>query len=191
MMGQVDPELTSRFARSCTDAAFGYARAASAAYAAMANQTIEFWAQVASPSGTQTAKSYAVYRPHSEPTSTAGGMSALELMQLMNPWLRPTLPLASVQAWWGLFPLQGNPSSWPIAYTLMTAGVPRDVALPAAEANIAAMEAADIAQKSLARIFSSYQSNGGHAVSHVTGGRRHNADVAIDPWSWPWGAARN
>src|SRR5690606_5022061 len=72
-----------------------------------------------------------------------------------------------VRAWWGLFPLEGNPASWPMAYAMMTAGVPRAVALPAAEANVAALDAADAAQTSIDRVFSSYRSDSGFAATPV------------------------
>ena len=39
----IDPDLQQRFARRCTDAAFGYSTAGTAAYAAMADQVLNFW----------------------------------------------------------------------------------------------------------------------------------------------------
>lgn len=54
-----------------------------------------------------------------------------------------------------------------MAYTLMSAGVPRAVALPTAEANLAAMDAADAAKASLDRAFSAYRTDAGFAGAPV------------------------
>jgi hypothetical protein len=45
----VEPLLQERFARRCTDAAFGYTAAATAAYATFAEQVFDFWAGVLEP----------------------------------------------------------------------------------------------------------------------------------------------
>jgi hypothetical protein len=175
MLGQVDPELSARFARNCTDAAFGYARAASAAYAAMAKQTLDFWANAAEQPGDPSPPSLAYSVKRSDAADRDGrdgeksGVTPLDFMLMANPWLRQDSAFASVTAWWSLFPLKGNPASWPMAYTMMTAGVPRDVALPAAEANIAAMEAAGIAKQTLDNVFSTYRSDSGYATSQILG----------------------
>ncbi len=42
----LDPDLQQRFARRCADAAFGYSAASTAAYAAMAEQVLNFWSGV-------------------------------------------------------------------------------------------------------------------------------------------------
>ena len=44
--------------------------------------------------------------------------------------------------------------------------VPRSVAWPAAEANVAAMEAVDVATVTVRKAFSSYRTDGGHASAH-------------------------
>ncbi|MFA5952409.1 MAG: hypothetical protein WC807_19245 [Hyphomicrobium sp.] len=194
MLGHVDPELSARFARNCTDAAFGYARAASAAYAAMATQTIEFWAKAAErPDPSPASAPFSVKRasPAARDRSSRE-VTPLDFMLMANPWLRQDSAFASVTAWWSLFPLQGNPASWPMAYTMMTAGVPRDVALPTAEANIAAMEAAEIAKQTLENVFSTYRSDSGYATSQIIGPRSTIgsaaafASLATVMMKWPW-----
>jgi hypothetical protein len=50
---------------------------------------------------------------------------------------------------------------------MMSAGVPRAVAMPAAEANLAAMDAADAAKASFDRAFSAYRTDGGFAATQV------------------------
>ncbi len=171
-MNHFDNELSQRFAKSCTTAAFGYARAASAAYAAFATQAIDFWTQSAKPGARSDdftpSTPYLVTGPRpyrSAMTSPAPGMPT-DFGRMANAWADSPM-FAPVRAWWGLFPLEGNPASWPMAYAMMTAGVPRAVALPAAEANMAAMDAAEAATTSIDRAFSSYQSESGFAVSRI------------------------
>ena len=45
----IDPESQQRFARHCTEAAFGYSAATTAAYAAFADQVMNFWTSVLQP----------------------------------------------------------------------------------------------------------------------------------------------
>jgi hypothetical protein len=45
----LDPELQKRFASRCTDAALGYSAASTAAYAAFADQVLNFWSAVLQP----------------------------------------------------------------------------------------------------------------------------------------------
>jgi len=175
-MDPLQSDLSHRFAKSCAAAAFGYARAASAAYAALADQTLDFWSNAARAgmkteaprtprlqlvSGPQPFRS--AYVPSA---ASAGPSLPLDFAGMVNAWAASPM-LAPMRAWWGLFPLQGPPASWPMAYTMMSAGVPRAVALPAAEANLAAMDAADAAKASLDRAFSSYRTDGGFAATQV------------------------
>ena len=45
----IDPDLQQKFTRRCADAAFGYSAASTAAYAAMADQVLNFWSGVLQP----------------------------------------------------------------------------------------------------------------------------------------------
>lgn len=170
-MTYVDPELTRRFTQSCTTAAFGYARAATAAYAAFANQALDFWAQAAKsrerddykPSSPFLVTGPRTYRSAVSPAPMEAAIP-FDFVRFSNAWTSSPM-FAPMRAWWGMFPLEGNPASWPMAYAMMTAGVPRAVALPAAEANVAAMEAAEAASASIDQVFSSYRTEGGYSVS--------------------------
>lgn len=170
----VEPELARRFTQSCTTAAFGYARAATAAYAAFATQALDFWAQSAKgmerhdykPSAPYLVTGPRTYRSSLTPAPMETAMP-FDFLGLSNA-LSASPMFAPVRAWWGLFPLEGDPKSWPMAYAMMTAGVPRAVALPAAEANMAAMDAAEAATTSIDRVFASYRTEGGFAMSSVT-----------------------
>ncbi len=173
-MTYVDPELTRRFTQSCTTAAFGYARAATAAYAAFTTQALDFWAQSAKglerddykPSAPYLVTGPRTYRSAMTPAPMETAMP-FDFFRFSNA-LTSSPMFAPVRAWWGLFPLEGDPKSWPMAYAMMTAGVPRAVALPAAEANMAAMDAAEAASTSIDRAFASYRTEGGFAVSPIT-----------------------
>ena len=172
-MTYVDPELARRFTHSCTTAAFGYARAATAAYAAFATQALDFWAQSArsverddyKPSAPYLVTGPRTYRSALTPGPMEAAMP-FDFFKLSNAFASSPM-FAPVRAWWGLFPLEGDPKSWPMAYAMMTAGVPRAVALPAAEANMAAMDAAEAASTSIDRVFASYRTEGGFAISPV------------------------
>lgn len=191
-------ELTAEFAATCTTAAFGYARATTAAYAAMAQQAVDFWSQATKRVEPRAQPvTFAVTRP-SRSASSELQANMFDPFGVTKPWAAlEREAMANMKAWWGLFPFEGNPVSWPMAFHMMKAGVPRDVALPAAEANIAAMDAARIAQQSVARIFSAYQSDGGHASAHFTSpllamsAPSKPQTPAFNPaaFMWPWIAA--
>ena len=72
---------------------------------------------------------------------------------------------AAFTAWLGMFPTAAPPAAWPMAFMMMASGVPRSVAWPTAEANIAVMDAAEVATVSVQQAFASYRSSGGHAVA--------------------------
>jgi hypothetical protein len=191
-MTPVDTELTTRFAKSYTTAAFGYARAASAAYAALADQTLDFWTQTAKATTSRPtddfrpATPYLVtgprpYRSAYSPAPTA----PLDLFKLSDAWASSPM-FAPMRAWWGLFPLEGNPSSWPMAYAMMTAGVPRAVALPTAEANLAAMDVAEVASVSIDRAFSTYRSESGFAVAQILSPKALYSAMMLAPFTAPF-----
>jgi len=172
-MDHVQRELSQRFAKSYATAAFGYAQAASAAYAALADQTLDFWSQAARagssvddrPARLQLVTGPRPYRSAVSATRPAPA-PAVDLVQISQAWAASPM-FAPMRAWWGMFPLQGNPACWPMAYAMMSAGVPRTVAMPAAEANVAAFDAASVATASIDRAFSAYRSESGFAVSQV------------------------
>lgn len=193
-MDPVHSDLSQRFARSCTTAAFGYARAASAAYAAFANQTLDFWTRAAQGAhGGEATHWVSGPRPYRSAVTEARPLHATP--SAMDFGFGPAWAgnpfVASFRAWWGLFPLEGNPASWPMAYAMMTAGVPRAVALPAAEANMAAMDAAEAASASIDRTFSAYRSENGFAVSQIVSPKTLMSTLLFAPFAalpkLPWG----
>jgi hypothetical protein len=177
----LDTRLQERFTQRCTDAAFGYTAATTAAYAAMANQIFDFWADVLKP-------------PRQEPPASQFSwgwpmptmpMPAPRQSPPANPFLPFAWPVppsrsmpannlfagpfaganAMFSAWLGMFPYAASPAAWPMAFMMMASGVPHSVAWPTAEANVAVMDAAEAATVSVQKALSSYRSDGGHAVA--------------------------
>lgn len=173
----LDTQLQLRFMKSSTDAAFGYANATAAAYSAMFGQALEFWAEAGKAMAPAAPKPRSWFR---EPDAHSG-IEPFSFADLPYAWARAafpgapgvpaTPPMASaafpLTAWLDMFPLQGSPACWPMAYGMMCAGVPRSVAVPMAEANVAAADAAEAAKAQVNKTFSSYRSAGGHATAQI------------------------
>jgi hypothetical protein len=174
----LDTRLQERFARRCTDAAFGYTAATTAAYAACADQVIDFWAGVLNTER-RTAPAPQVNWGWPMPM-TAPRQELASVPFLPFAWAVPqsrTSPAAdpfaaanaAFSAWLGMFPGAfpgaAPPAAWPMAFMMIAYGVPRSVAWPTAEANVAVMDAAEVATTSVQQVLASYRSDGGHAVS--------------------------
>jgi len=69
-----------------------------------------------------------------------------------------------MRAWLSMFPFAKQSAAWPMAVVMISSGVPHAVAWPAAEANIAALDAAEAARQSFKQAFASHQGNDGHAA---------------------------
>lgn len=199
----LDTEKQMRFAQCCSDAAFGYAAAASAAYGSLAATTVEFWAR---QTGHEPEQPRSWYRHPDAPQAFA----------------MPTVPATAVQPWFGLLPAAGGavpvpfswspdvradpigammqawraaplavmefwrieraPVAWPMMLVMLAAGLPRNVAVPTAEANAAALDAVTIAGEAVEEVFSSYRSDSGHATAHiVTMPARGRGGAALAP----------
>jgi hypothetical protein len=170
----LDTRLQERFTRGCTDAAFGYTAATTAAYAAFADQVFGFWAGVLEPDRRQPAPvpttvwGWPVPAPRQEPAILPFFPFAWATPQRQSaPAIDPFAGAnAAFSAWLDMFSYAAAPpAAWPMAFMLIASGVPRSVAWPTAEANVAVMDAADAAAVSVQRVMSSYRSDGGHAVA--------------------------
>lgn len=200
----LDPELQQRFMRHCTDAAFGYSAAGTAAYAAFADQVLNFWTSALQPPtpkrGPELWRWPVPLSPSPAPATPANPFAwpfAWALPQApapvskpvslpSNPWEAmaqyaeamsgalsamsgtPVKPVASpanpMTAWLTAFPFMPSTAAWPMAFMMMSQGVPHAVAWPTAEANAAVLDAAEVARRSIKNAFASYQSEGGHAA---------------------------
>jgi len=88
--------------------------------------------------------------------AAAGAMSAMSgapvksIADAANP----------MTAWLSMFPFAKQSAAWPMAVVMMSSGVPHAVAWPAAEANVAALDAAEAARQSFKQTFASHQAGG-------------------------------
>jgi hypothetical protein len=176
----VDPHLQERFTRRCTDAAFGYTAATTAAYATFAEQVLNFWADVlAPPKQSETASPawgwpaparretppmpFAPFFWAAAPQRSdrhAAGFPFAGFPFAGSPFAIGASP-SPMQAWFDMW--AAPPASWPMAFMMIASGMPRSVAWPTAEANAAVMDAADAAAVSVRQAFASYRSEGGHS----------------------------
>ncbi len=182
-------DLQSRFAKSYLDAMHGYMNASAAASNAVMGNVFDFWATAA--------KTMASGKP------PAPAPAMLPMMPwgfpMMAPtampfWSQPTAnPAANVmmpfEFWMSMTPFGRSPVVLQMAYGMMAFGVPRDVAMPTAEANAAAFDAAEIAVGPFQNAFSSYRSDGGHATAQIKFLQRMAAMVMLSPLgaaaAWP------
>jgi hypothetical protein len=177
----LDTRLQERFTRGCTEAAFGYTAATTAAYAAFADQVFGFWTQALQPPKSEppAAKTlpfpmwtWPIPAPAAKPEPAPMPFTPFMPFAWMLPQ-KPAAPApmadpfasanAAFAAWFNMFPLAPPSPAWPMAFMMMASGVPRSVAMPTAEANLAAMDAADAAAVSVRQAFSSYHTDTGHA----------------------------
>ncbi len=193
--------LQARFAQSCTDAAFGYARAATAAYVDLAGQSLDLWARAAR-AATQAPGSRDFDRTPSSPTTPfdlwlSASNDWAKAMSRMTPFgdRGAQMALTPMTVWWNLMPANAVPTSWPMAYAFMSSGVPRAVAWPAAEANAAMIDAAEAAAETVNTAFASYRSESGYTMAQMSYPRRLQAALLFAaPFSaalaFPWVLAR-
>jgi hypothetical protein len=175
----LDTRLQERFTRRCTDAAFGYTAATTAAYASFADQVFEFWAGMltperrAAPPAPQVNWGWPIPMlappPRQEVAANPFTPFAWGMPQAPKSRSAPAYdPFAGANAafsaWVGMFTYAVPSPAWPMACMMIASGVPRSVAVPAAEANIAVMDAAEVATASVRQVLASYRSDGGHAV---------------------------
>lgn len=199
-----------RFANSCADAALGYAVAATAAYGALATQMLEMWKQVLPPDPEPEPSSWyrhpdlpkrqdsqrallpwapflaAAQAPGTQLALPFAPAAANPYAALLNAW---TAAPAAMLEFWGM---SRAPVAWPMAFMMISAGLPRSVAVPAAEANAAVLDAAEIAGEALQNAYSRYRTDSGHAAAHVVFSKERAGPVpglmafAVAPIAWPW-----
>ncbi len=191
-----------RFAKSYADAMFGYANAANAAYWAMTQDALRLWSDAASQMIEPEARPKSWFNPNPSapsslypaPPSTPMAAWALPNFNMFFPFGGAAPAMTSpFHFWFSMFPASAAPAAWPMAYAMMTTGVPRDVAWPAAEANAAMLDAAEAAGEQMDEIFSSFRSDGGHAATVRTFRNQLMSTMWFAPfampllWKWPTG----
>lgn len=194
----LDCNLQARFARSCSEAALGYANAATAAYANWATQAFEAMAGAMRGLEPEPEPRSWYRQPPPAPSSAAVPAS---FAGVPNPWIPfawAGVPASAPQAaavnpfaaWFEMMSFRGPPTAWPMAFMMLTVGVPRNVAWPTAAANAAALDAVELARKSLESAFASYRTDGGHASAQISWGPEPQREPSPAPSTpltlWPW-----
>ena len=170
-----------RIARGCTEAAIGYATAATAAYTGLAGQMLDFWCTALSGlSDEPPAPATSENNPYMS-TKAATELEPAFGMSMADWCPFPLLDARRFEAFWRLdpltppgmamlamanaVPLRGTSASWGMARVMIDSGVPRAVAWPAAEANAAALDAADAASQSMTKVLAHFHSENGFATA--------------------------
>lgn len=206
----LDAGTQARFARSCSDAMFGYANTAAATYASMTAQTFDMWTATLRAMAPQAEEPRSWYRHPDERARRpvvhpflAAWMPASASTRTTTPfafWMQPAAPAASLDAWFApwttWFGMWSGPraaSAGPMAFVMVAGGVPQSIAVPAAEAHAAALEAAGIASDQLGQVFAQYRSESGYAMAQVVAPRRRTVDAPVPAPKpraplpmWPW-----
>ena len=170
---------SKRISRGCSEAIVGYATAATAAYTQLACHALDFWCTALSglteelaPVSPEDAAQPAKAVNYGEP---AFGMSAADWNPLS--WFDPrrfeglwrmdhtTPPLTAMMNMANSVPLRGASTSWGMAQVMIDSGVPRSIAWPAAEANAAALDAADAASNGFRRVVANFHTDSGYATA--------------------------
>lgn len=192
----LDQRSQERFAQSCTDAAVGYMTAGGAAWLEATRRSFELWSSAVS-AWTPKPEPRSWYRHPDEPNRSAASVPALanpfaalpfaqtspfaapaEWQRMLAPWMAPFMrpetpfPLAVLAPWWETAMSQRAMQAWPMAFFMISIGIPEGVARPAAQANAAVLDASQVARGAVDRAFAAYRSEGGHASAHVIGGEK-------------------
>ncbi len=151
-------------AQSATDAFFGYFAAATATYTHIAGETLCAMADAAAPAEAAklAEKPKSWYRP--PPPSMREQNEPTSFPMMFNPWFSTGFAAND----WSASPAMPSAfTAWPAAMSLISAGVPRCVAWPLAEANTATQDCSALAVDAWNDAFASYRSTGGHANANV------------------------
>ncbi len=176
----LDVASQQKFTRGCSDAGIGYAQAASAAYMQAANHVFDFWCQALGGIAAGLDASPRSQNPlpvASKAPEVPFGFSPADWVPF--PFLdcrrvdavmsvnQSYNPMGVFMALFSAVPLRGMPAAWPFAQVMINAGVPRDVAWPAAEANAAVIGAAEAATQGFQKVFAACQTGSGFASSQL------------------------
>lgn len=161
-------ETQARIAKSWMDAMQGYTQAMTAASTAATGQMLNFWSDAARSATGAPVRHQAPVWPNLPATEAS-----------LN-----AVPHA-VELWLSFTPFGRSPAVVQMAYGMMAFGVPRAVAMPAAEANAAVYDAVEAAVGPVQNNFSAFRTDGGHVSAHVVALK---AFAAFAPF-WPAAAA--
>ncbi len=167
-----DADSQVRFNKSCAEAVVNYLNASGAAYQAMAQQMLNMWGQsvdtlleTAQPqNGSRFPQPYRAERAN--PIGAAASM--MPWAAIPNSMMNAN-PMASFNALgtpYGMFSpfapwlemmKPSHYNAWPMAFGMISVGVPEQVAWPTARANLAAIDAFNVAANSVEKALADYQ----------------------------------
>ncbi|MCH9806315.1 MAG: hypothetical protein K0U74_01155 [Alphaproteobacteria bacterium] len=167
-----DVNSQARFNKNCADAMVNYMQASGAAYQAMADQMLQMWGQSVDAmvqSGQQSPRltqSPNFFQPPSRPTSAASCMmpwaavpnAAMNAnpMASFNPFGQSYGMFSPMNNWMEAM-MPAHAKSWPMAFGMISFGVPEQVAWPTARANAAAMDAFSMAADTVEKAMNDYR----------------------------------
>jgi hypothetical protein len=147
----MDADTQHRIATACGNAMMCYSEAWMAAWTAAATTAAGQIAELTTPAAERRPTSWFNAAPNGTPFYA-------DADQNLAMW--STFSGLPVQTWLTMMPLRGEPSSWPFAYWLIAAGLPKDVAWPTAQGNAAVLEASSLAATEIQRVFATYRTDG-------------------------------
>lgn len=172
-----DATLQARFFQSCSQAAFGYATATTAAYAELTKQAFATWRTALEaalpPEPEPEPRSWYRHPDKAERPAPARRRRATDSLPAIWPaplWSMPSQPAQAellAMMWAAPWRLDMPLVATPMVAWMVAAGIPRSVAEPTAKANLAAMDAAQTTIESVQQVFASYRSESGHAAAQV------------------------
>ncbi|MEQ1576844.1 MAG: hypothetical protein ABL894_04255 [Hyphomicrobium sp.] len=206
-------QKAERIANCCSEAMFGYAEAATAMWWGVANEAIDACGRAVKAAAPEAeAKPTSWFNPNADSAAYYGqspanfarkssaqgfpdpmawlGLFAAPSSALpgaMSLFSNPVVPAVNpFEVWFNMFPLRGGPAAWPMAFFMLSAGMPKSVAWPTATANAAMMEAAEVATGQMQSAFSSFRSDSGYASAANFNGWGPAAMYAKPATYWPY-----
>jgi len=170
----LDVDTQARFNKSCTEAMVNYFNASGAAYHSMAHQMLRMWGQsvdalVEDTKKAQPANPLQMFQP-TDSSQSCGFNYMMPWAAVPNGMMAGSNPMASFSpigsnsvygmyspiANWMEMMQPKNTTAWPMAIGMISFGVPDQVAWPTARGNAAAMDAFEVAAKSVEQAFGAY-----------------------------------
>ncbi len=142
-----------RIAQSATDAAFGYFSATTAAYTHVFGECMRAWAGSIDAQSEKKQKPKSWYQPPPPAMRDPSAPTAMPFTNpaFTNPWM--------ATGWQTSQEVPTAFSALPMAMAMITAGMPRTVAWPLAEANAATQDLSTLAMDNLNETFSPHNAS--------------------------------
>ncbi len=169
-----DTDSQVRFNKSCAEAVVNYLNASGAAYQALAQQMLNMWGQsldafletAQASNGSPVRQPYRAERPN--PMGAAASMMPWAAVPNSMMQVDPMATFKALGMPYGVFSpfapwlemmKPSHYNAWPMAYGMISVGVPEQVAWPTARANLAAIDAFNVAANSVQSALADYQTD--------------------------------